>query len=479
MQASHKLTQNAIENFQEEIHPSNSSIRELEQTYQSLKSYLDNMKNTKDSISAEEHESIIIRLTHDLGRAALSEMLGCYDINADVVSFGEQTYRRKHKAPKTYQTAFGSVTIDRHVYVNRKKDGDGKSICPLELQLGMVEGYWTPIAAKNAAWALAHLTAQEVEELFLQFGKMNPSRSSLDRLPKALMNSWEQQTIDYHKVLINEEPIPKDAVTVAVSLDGVMVAMKPNKTPENKGKVVPCDWKEASCGTISFFDKEGERLSTIQYGRMPEHKKQTLKDLLQTNLEAILKKNPKLNIVHLADGAQDNWSFFDEAMPPGFQLTDFYHACQYLKSAYKAAYTNDLTKAMEKFQHYKKILKEDERGIEHVLRGLRYLRQKNPDNKDIHAAVTYFTNNQHRMKYAQARAKNYPIGSGVVEAACKSLVGQRMKRTGMSWGQHGGQSILTLRALVKSHRFENAWELIRKNYQFKVHAYENVVNLFG
>ena len=83
------------------------------------------------------------------------------------------------------------------------------------------------------------------------------------------------------------------------------------------------------------------------------------------------------------------------------------------------------------------------------------------------------------MKYALAKEKHYPIGSGIVEAACKSLVGQRMKRSGMSWGHHGGQSILSLRAIVKSNRFERAWKLIGNYYQKDVAEQVNVIQLFG
>lgn len=120
-----------------------------------------------------------------------------------------------------------------------------------------------------------------------------------------------------------------------------MIGMKPDKSADSKAT----EWREASCGTISFFDKNGERLSTIQYGRLPEHKKATLKALLLKNTEAILQERPGLTLVHLADGAQDNWTFFDEQMPLGFQLTDFYHACEYLKSAFDAAYPDDKSKA--------------------------------------------------------------------------------------------------------------------------------------
>jgi len=475
MQALHNAEENSRRNLSDE---EKYSFSLLEERFEKLRQYIKQLKLDKDNSTAQAHESVIVRLTHELGQAALSEVLSQYDVSSDTIGINGQTYRRKHKAPKTYQTAFGSVEVERHVYVNRKKDGNGKSICPLELQAGIIEGYWTQVAAKNSAWALAHLTAQEVEDLLLQFGQMNPSRSSLDRLSKDVFTHWEPQTVEQHKSIMRSEKIPDEAVTAAISLDGVMVGMKPDNPVQEPVKKKSCEWREASCGTISFFDKAGERLSTIQYGRMPEHKKATLKTLLQENIDVVMKERPDLNIVHIADGAQDNWCFFDEKMPLGFQLTDFYHACQYLKAAFNAAYPNQPKKTIEKFNHYKKVLRDEKKGIVKTLRALRYLRQKMKNNKDIHAAVTYFTNNQHRMKYALAKENNYPIGSGIVEAACKSLVGQRMKRSGMSWGHHGGQSILTLRSLVKSNRFEAAWKRIANHYLTKVTDHGNVVKLF-
>ena len=99
--------------------------------------------------------------------------------------------------------------------------------------------------------------------MLLQFGKLNPSRSSLDRLPKALNKYWEPQTIAYHDELIASECIPKNAKSVAISLDGVMVGIKPQVTATEKPVLMKTEWKEARCGTISFFDADGARLSTI------------------------------------------------------------------------------------------------------------------------------------------------------------------------------------------------------------------------
>ena len=87
----------------------------------------------------------------------------------------------------------------------------------------------------------------------------------------------------------------------------------------------------------------------------------------------------------------------------------------------------------------------------------------------------YFRRNRHRMRYAELRAKGYPIGSGVVEAACKTLVTQRMKRSGMRWRHDGGQAILTFRALAQSDRFERGWSLLSATYKSDVALPENVV----
>lgn len=79
------------------------------------------------------------------------------------------------------------------------------------------------------------------------------------------------------------------------------------------------------------------------------------------------------------------------------------------------------------------------------------------------------------MRYASLRAQHVPMGSGVVEAACKTLVSQRLKRSGMRWRTAGGQAILTFRALCQSERFERAWSLLGETYKRSVALPRNVI----
>ena len=143
---------------------------------------------------------------------------------------------------------------------------------------------------------------------------MTPSKSSLDRLPKQLSGRWEAERERFEAALRSEETVPSEAVTVAVSLDGVMVPMKDGARTQKRqeaheqGKHTcgPAGYQEVGCGTLSFYDAEGERLSTVRLARMPEKHKATLKDTLSEEIAAVLGQRPDLTLVKLADGAKDN-----------------------------------------------------------------------------------------------------------------------------------------------------------------------------
>lgn len=184
-------------------------------------------------------------------------------------------------------------------------------------------------------WVAAHLTPAEGEELFQRLGGMQPSKSSLDRVPKALSGHWEAKREAFETALRANEALPAKAVCVAVSLDGVMVPLRqgeyPGKPQEEAG------YREAACATLSFFDAAGERLETRRMARMPEPGKPVLKRMLTQECQAVLESRPELQVVKLADGAKDNWRYFSTAFPGGIELVDFFHAAQHLESATTAA----------------------------------------------------------------------------------------------------------------------------------------------
>ena len=114
------------------------------------------------------------------------------------------------------------------------------------------------------------------------------------------------------------------------------------------------------------------------------------------------------------------------------------------------------------------VLRHDPKGVAKVIRALAYLRGRHPRSKKIPAELRYFRRNRDRMDYARTAARSLPIGSGVTEAACKTLVTQRMKRSGMRWRHEGGQAFLTLRGWAQSQRFDHAWAILVETYKQEI-----------
>ena len=196
--------------------------------------------------------------------AATREALERQDVDLPHVFIDGEKHRQVYRGEKTYLCAVGPVTAMRTLY--RARPGE-RAVAAMERRVGIVEGYWTPHAARQGAMLCAHLVPREAEEVLEALGNMAPSKSLLDRLPKALSARWEDERPRF-EASVREATleVPDTACTMAVSLDGVMAPMKGS---EGGG------YREASCASVSLYDAEGERLSTLRMARMPEEKKAT------------------------------------------------------------------------------------------------------------------------------------------------------------------------------------------------------------
>jgi hypothetical protein len=432
-----------------------------------------------DQIEQELH-----RLFVAAEREAVGRELSRFDLDVPHIEIDAERYDQVLRCETTYNSAAGPVRVERSLY---RHPSGGRAVCPLERRAGMIEGYWTPLAAKQASWAVAHLTPQESEELFDMLGNMAPSKSSLDRLPKALSCHWEAHRVPFEAALRQDESVPSEAVSIGVSLDGVMAPMKDGNRQgkreqaqaQGKSPSGPAGYQEVGCGTISYYDRDGERLATRRMARMPESHKVTLKNQLTAEVMGALMERPELKVVKLADGAADNWSYLSDTLPFGEECLDFYHASEHLSAALAAAYGESTPRYRERFETLRGVLRDELQGADKVTQALCRLRRRYPRRQVLHKAVAYFREHRHRMPYACLRAQQLPIGSGVVEAACKTLVTQRLKRSGMRWRRAGGQAILTVRAWCQSDRFDRAWSLLAATYKRPVVLPQKVIALSG
>jgi hypothetical protein len=413
---------------------------------------------------------------------AIGEELKKFDLNVPEIEINGYSYKQVLRSGENYLCVGGEVRVERSLY---RAESDERAISAMELQAGIVEGLWTPLAAEIGAWTVAHLTPREGEELFQRIGGMQPSRSSLDRLLRGVGQHWEADRKKLELAVGKNEEVPPEAVSCGVSLDGVMVPLKDGQRnekrdaakAEGKRRRGPAGYGEAGCGTVSFYDRDGELITTVRMARMPESKKATLKEMITREVQAVQKQRPDLKFAGIADGAKDNWKYLDKLLPDAEKVLDFYHSAEHLQTALNAAYGEGSAKSAAQFEKLRHILRHEENGVASVIRSLIHLRDSFPRRRAIARELAYFRKNRKRMRYAQMAEAGLPIGSGIVEAACKTLVAQRLKQSGMRWREEGGQAVLTLRSLIQSDRFDRGWKLLLNSYKAVVALPNKVLSI--
>jgi len=410
--------------------------------------------------------------------------LARYDVAANAVMVDGQEWRKcLEQQPQTYLSASGLITVARNLY--RPAEG-GKCPCPLELRAGLIGGLYTPVLARQVTYLMGHMTSAETSKVFTELGIAGPSSSSCDRLPKLLSTVWESHREPWESALRQQEVVAAEAAVVAVSLDGVMV---PDKDAQRLAKATreaakkqglckqcsgPAGYREVGCGTVTLFDADAKQLDTVRYGRAPEYKKQTLTAQLDAELASMLAVRPDLEVVALADGAEENWRYFEQPVyDQATKIVDHGHASQHLRAAMAAYYGEQSVAGRAEYERLRIILRDQPGGADDVIAALARLARKMRGKKHkqrrklLNAERTYFTNQRERRDYAEYQARGLPIGSGIVEAACKTLATQRLKRSGMSW-RDGKQAILTVRSLQQSNRWAAAWALLSAHFRVGV-----------
>ena len=162
--------------------------------------------------------------------------------------------------------------------------------------------------------------------------------------------------------------------------------------------------------------------------------------------------------VAIADGAEWCWNQTDLHFPGAVQIVDLYHARQHLWELARKLHPNDQTsqKAWSRV-HQKRLL--DKGKIEKLVAAIRSLKSDNPEVVEkIRLEAGYFERNAERMRYPKFRRQHLFVGSGVIEAGCKTVIGSRLKQSGMFWTVRGANTIIALRCCHLNGRFEDYWE---------------------
>ena len=248
-----------------------------------------------------------------------------------------------------------------------------------------------------------------------------------------------------------------------IEMDGTGVPVVKAETQGCAGKVEgqPAHTREVKLGCVftqTVTDKDGRPVrdedSTTYTGAVETAEAFGLRLYTEAWQRGWSRANKK---VVIADGAVWIWNLTDQHFPGAIQIVDLYHARQHLWELSAKLFPND---EKDRKRWMARGLDRLDRGkIEALVKILRDLRPASAElRKVVNNEADYFQRNAERMRYPTFRTQGLFVGSGVVEAGCRTVIASRLKRSGMFWSVRGANAIISLRCSHLNRRFEDYWE---------------------
>ena len=404
---------------------------------------------------------------HQAGAAALTQLLQFAVPAADQRSIpcpcGHQAHYRELRS-RQLLTALGEVELSRPYYLcPRCHHGQ----FPADVELDIDKTEFSPGVRRMHALVGQDAPFDHGREQMKILAGLEVTTKSVERTAEAIGEDIaEREREQIEKAIQLDLPVVlgKPIPVLYIEMDGTGVPVVKKETLGRQGKTdgQPAHTREVKLGCVftqTTYDKEGFPIrdpdSTTYTGAIEtaeEFGKRIYLEAYQRGWEQAAKK------VVLADGAEWIWNLADLHFPGAIQIVDLYHARQHLWDLVRKLYPNDavMQKAWMK-KHQRRIL--DKGKIEKLVLSLRSIDSTNPDViEKIRIEAAYFERNAERMRYPKYRHQHLFVGSGVIEAGCKTIIGSRLKQSGMFWTVRGANAIVVLRCCHLNRQFEDYWE---------------------
>ena len=395
----------------------------------------------------------------------------------DIVVSGGEAFRLKYHNQKTFESLWGKLPVTRGVYQNAS---DSKSHVPLDAAWGMEGETMVREVQEALCFACSFVTAEESRQLLEKTAMFHPHPTQIKRCVERVASKADKIREPLDERIRASEVAPQDSRVLAVSMDGANVLLnergakrgRPQERPGTSTSAPPkTAYKNAMVGTVSFYGpvkeaEEGPERRGCRYtSHMPEDGYTSFRRKLEAEVEAAERQAPPDAVkVLVCDGARSIWNYVDnnERFTGYEKIIDYFHTVEHLSLAAEALFGKNTLKAQAWYKEYAGKLLELRGGAKRVLNSIDYYAKNTSLSKarreELATQRTFFERNQQRMNYPEFRRRGLPIGSGPVEAACKSIIKTRLCRSGMRWSRPGGQRILDLRTYVKSNRWTSFWK---------------------
>jgi len=364
---------------------------------------------------------------------------------------------------KRLLTTMGEVSYLRSRY---ECPACGETRYPGDEELDIVGTSRTPGLRRMMARAGSRQPFKEAKEDLRVYAGLEVSAKDIERVAEGIgehIETW--QSAERETLLQSEVPVPadKNIPVFYIEMDGTGVPMVKAETAGRKGKQPDgtAKTREVKLGCVFTQTARDERGRPIR-----EPASTSFVGAIETaerfgdRIEAEAMRRGLLaarRVVVIGDGAAWIRGLCELRFPHALQIVDLYHAREHLANLCKLLFGCDEKKLSRYRLHWWTLL--DEGNIEKiVLQAKEMLPSEIVTLQKVQTELGYLEDNKNRMRYAAFRKQGFFVGSGVIEAGCKSIVGARLKQSGMEWSVRGANAIIALRCALLSERFEDFWD---------------------
>ena len=403
---------------------------------------------------------------HQAGAAALTQLLQFAAPAADERSVpcpcGHQAHYRELRSRRPL-TALGEVELTRPYFLCPHCH-QGQFPADVELDIDNTE--FSPGVRRMHALVGQDAAFDHGRQQMKLLAGLEVTTKSIERIAEAIgedIARREREEIEKAIQLDLPVVVGKSIPVLYVEMDGTGVPVVKKETVGRPGKTdgQPAHTREVKLGCVftqTKFDKEGFPIrdpdSTTYTGAIEtaeEFGKRIYLEAGQRGARGAAKK------VVLGDGAEWIWNLAGLHFPGAIEIVDLYHARQHLWELARKLHPNDAVKQKAWMKKHQRLL--DKGKIEKLVLTLRSIESTNPEVVEkLRIETNYFERNAERMLYPKFRRQHLFVGSGVIEAGCKTVIGSRLKQSGMFWTVRGANAIVALRCCQLNAQFEDYWE---------------------
>ncbi len=415
-------------------------------------------------VDLEAIEMLVRGSMHQAGASALSQLLSVPPEHpAEAACTCGRVARYHDTRPKQLVTVLGPVSMERAYYVCSHC---GRGQAPRDQDLDVAGTEYSPGVRRMMALVGSEVSFDQGREQLELLAGLEVTAKAVERQAEAIggeVAAREQEEAHRAKQIELPEVCAPAVPVLYLEMDGIGVPVVKAETQGRVGKVEgqPAQTREVKIGCVftqTTIDADGRPVRDEESTTYVAAVETAEEFGLHLYTEAWRRgwSQAKLKVV-IADGALWIWNLADQHFPGAVQIVDLYHARQHLWELSAPLFPDDDQARRRWTARALKLL--DQGRIEALVSLLRDLRVPHAElAKLISNEAEYFARNTERMRYPAFRAQGLFVGSGVIEAGCKTVIASRLKRSGMFWTVRGANAIIALRCCRLSNKFNDYWD---------------------